>query len=168
MTRWRAVVAGFALAACSEALVFALTGRVTLVGGLAGSAVAGYLVGPDVADGAWHGLLSALSWGIVLIPALVALAVVGDGPLPFPFEYLVPWFDTAGEATTGVLLSVTLPNVAAGAVGSLSRGRDIARAKHDGDDGEEHPDEDRVGERRSDESANREERADGWLGADEA
>ena len=27
------------------------------------------------------------------------LAVVGDGPLPFPFEYLLPAFDTPGEAT---------------------------------------------------------------------
>ncbi|ELZ33351.1 hypothetical protein C474_04705 [Halogeometricum pallidum JCM 14848] len=127
MTRWRAVVAGFALAACSEALVFFLTGRVTLVGGLVGSAVAGYLVGPDPADGAWHGLLSALSWGIVLIPGLVALAVVGDGPLPFPFEYLLPFFDTPGEATTGILVSVTLPNAATGALGSLSRRRDEER-----------------------------------------
>ncbi|QIB75418.1 DUF5518 domain-containing protein [Halogeometricum borinquense] len=124
MTRWRAVVAGFALAACSEAIVFLLTGRVTLVGGLAGSAFAGYLVGPDPADGAWHGLLSALTWGIVLIPGLVALAVVGGGTLPFPFEYLAPLFDTPGEATTGVLLAVTLPNVAVGILGSLSRERD--------------------------------------------
>lgn len=127
MTQWRAVVAGFALAACSEALVFSLTGRVTLVGGLVGSAVAGYLVGSDPADGAWHGLLSALSWGIILIPGLVVLAVVGDGPLPFPFEYLVPVFDTPGEATTGILVAVTLPNAAAGALGSLSRRRDEER-----------------------------------------
>lgn len=132
MTRWRAVVAGFALAACSEALVFLLTGRVTLVGGLAGSAFAGYLVGPDAADGAWHGLLSALTWGIVLIPGLVALAVVAGGTLPFPFEYLLPWFDTPGEATTGVLLCVTLPNVAAGVLGSYSRRRD---AEGEGVDG---------------------------------
>jgi hypothetical protein len=133
MTRWRVVVAGFALAACSEAFVFLLTGRVTLVGGLAGSAFAGYLVGPDAADGAWHGLLSALTWGIVLIPGLVALAVVGGGTLPFPFEYLVPLFDTPGEATTGILLCVTLPNVAAGVLGSYSRGRDAR--EDDGADG---------------------------------
>lgn len=121
MTRWRAVLAGFALAACSEALVFALAGRVTLVGGLAGSAFAGYLVGPEPSDGAWHGLLSALAWGTLLIPGLVVLAVTGDGTLPFPYEYLAPFFTTPGAATTGVLLSVTLPNAVAGSVGSFAR-----------------------------------------------
>jgi hypothetical protein len=132
MTRWRAVLGGFALAACSEALVFLLTGRVTLVGGLAGSAFAGYLVGTDVADGAWHGLLSSLAWGILLIPGLVALAVTTDGTLPFPFEYLVPLFETPGEATTGVLLAVTLPNVAAGALGSVTRRREASEEEWSG------------------------------------
>ncbi|SFG54757.1 hypothetical protein SAMN04488063_2376 [Halopelagius inordinatus] len=130
MTRWRAVLAGFALAACSEALVFALTGRVTLVGGLAGSAFAGYLVGPEPADGAWHGLLSSLAWGTLLIPGLVALAVTGDGTLPFPYEYLAPLFTTSGAATTGILLSVTLPNAIAGAVGGVA-----SDARDDGDGG---------------------------------
>ncbi|MFB6093229.1 MAG: DUF5518 domain-containing protein [Haloquadratum sp.] len=124
MTRWRSVAAGFALAACSEALVFAATGRVTLVGGLAGSALAGYLSGGRPSDGAWHGLLTAMAWGIVLIPGLVVLSVVADAPLPFPIEYIVPLVDSAGEATGAVLLSVSLPNVAAGAVGSLTRRRD--------------------------------------------
>lgn len=130
MTRWRAVLAGFALAACSEALVFALTGRVTLVGGLAGSAFAGYLVGPEPSDGAWHGLLSALAWGTLLIPGLVVLAVTGDGTLPFPYEYLARFFTTSGAATTGILLSVTLPNALAGSVGSFVR-----RAGGDGEGG---------------------------------
>ncbi|MFC6824229.1 DUF5518 domain-containing protein [Halopelagius fulvigenes] len=121
MTRWRAVLAGFALAACSEALVFAITGRVTLVGGLAGSVFAGYVVGPESSDGAWHGLLSSLAWGTLLIPGLVVLAVTGDGTLPFPYEYLAPFFTTPGAATTGILLSVTLPNAVAGTVGSFVR-----------------------------------------------
>lgn len=124
MTRWRAVGVGFALAACSEALVFAVTGQVTLIGGLAGSALAGYAAGDDPADGAWHGLLTAMAWGIVLIPGLVALSVVTDAPLPFPVEYLLPFLDTAGEATALILLSVSLPNVAAGALGSLTRRQD--------------------------------------------
>ncbi|WP_256306256.1 DUF5518 domain-containing protein [Halobellus litoreus] len=124
MTRWRAVAGGFALAACSEALVFAATGRVTLVGGLAGSALAGYLAGDEPAEGAWHGLLTAMAWGIVLIPGLVVLSVVTDAPLPFPIEFLLPLLDTAGEATTAILLSASLPNVAAGALGSLARRRD--------------------------------------------
>jgi hypothetical protein len=128
MTRWRAVLAGFALAAASETLAFLVTGRVTLVGGLAGSAFAGYVAGPDPADGAWHGLLSSLSWGTLLIPGLVVLAVTGDGALPFPFEFLAPLFTTPGAATTGVLLSVTLPNAAAGAAGSRIRRADPGRS----------------------------------------
>jgi hypothetical protein len=124
MTRWRAVGVGFALAACSEALVFAVTGRVTLIGGLAGSALAGYVAGDEPSDGAWHGLLTAMAWGIILIPGLVALSVVTDAPLPFPIEYLLPLLDTAGEATALLLLSASLPNVAAGALGSLTRRRD--------------------------------------------
>ncbi|WP_336024700.1 DUF5518 domain-containing protein [Halobellus salinisoli] len=124
MTRWRAVAGGFALAACSEALVFAVTGRVTLVGGLAGSALAGYLAGEELADGAWHGLLTAMAWGIVLIPGLVALSVVTDAPLPFPIELILPLLDTAGEATTAILLSASLPNVVAGVLGSLTRRQD--------------------------------------------
>ena len=124
MTRWRAVGVGFALAACSEAVVFAATGRVTLIGGLAGSALAGYVTGDDPSDGAWHGLLTAMAWGIVLIPGLVVLSVVTDAPLPFPIEYLLPLMDTAGEATALILLSASLPNVAAGALGSLTRRED--------------------------------------------
>jgi hypothetical protein len=124
MTRWRSVAAGFALAACSEALVFAATGRVTLVGGLAGSALAGYLAGSRPADGAWHGLLTAMAWGIVLIPGLVAMSIITDAPLPFPIEFLLPLLNTAGEATAVILLSASLPNVAAGALGSLTRRRD--------------------------------------------
>jgi hypothetical protein len=130
MTRWRSVEAGFALAACSEALVFAMTGRVTLIGGLAGSALAGYVAGGDPSDGAWHGLLTAMAWGIVLIPGLVALSVVADAPLPFPIEFLLPFLGSAGEATALILLSVSLPNVAAGALGSLTR-RDDDRAGGD-------------------------------------
>jgi len=124
MTRWRAVGVGFALAASSEVLVFAMTGRVTLIGGLAGSALAGYVAGEDPAEGAWHGLLTAMAWGIVLLPGLVVLSVVTDAPLPFPIEFLVPLLDTAGEATALLLLSASLPNVAAGALGSLTRRQD--------------------------------------------
>ncbi|GGJ08289.1 hypothetical protein GCM10008995_17690 [Halobellus salinus] len=134
MARWRAVGAGFALAASSEALVFAMTGRVTLIGGLAGSALAGYVVGEELAEGAWHGLLTAMAWGIVLIPGLVVLSVVTDAPLPFPIEFLVPLLDTAGEATALLLLSASLPNVAAGAFGSLTRRQDDRKRSDDATD----------------------------------
>ncbi|QCC48846.1 hypothetical protein DV707_03400 [Halobellus limi] len=103
----------------------------TLVGGLAGSALAGYLAGEEPAEGAWHGLMSAMAWGIVLIPGLVALSVVTDAPLPFPIEFLLPLLDTAGEATAAILLSASLPNVAAGALGSLTRRRDDTRGRSD-------------------------------------
>ena len=124
MTRWRSIGAGVALAACSEALVFGITGRVTLIGGLAGSALAGYVAGGDPSDGAWHGLLTAMAWGIVLIPGLVVLSVATDVPLPFPIEFLLPVLDSAGEATALILLSVSLPNVVAGALGSVTRRED--------------------------------------------
>jgi hypothetical protein len=132
MTRWRAVAAGFALAACSETLVFLGTGRVTLVGGLAGSALAGYLASGRLDDGAWHGLLTAMAWGIVLIPGLVALSVIADAPLPFPIEYLLPLLNTPGEATAIILLSASLPNVAAGALGSVARREDDRTQSADG------------------------------------
>ncbi|RLM57625.1 hypothetical protein DVK02_04270 [Halobellus sp. Atlit-31R] len=99
----------------------------TLVGGLAGSALAGYLAGGDPSDGAWHGLLTAMAWGIVLIPGLVVLSVASDAPLPFPMEYLLPFLDTAGEATTMILLTASLPNVATGALGSVARRQDDHR-----------------------------------------
>ena len=121
MTRWRAVGVGFALAASSEALVFAMTGRVTLIGGLAGSALAGYVAGEDPAEGAWHGLLTALSWGIVLIPVGVLVTLTRTTGLPFPLEFVLPYTRTPGDVTTAMLLLVTLPNVLTGAAGSLVR-----------------------------------------------
>lgn len=123
MTRWRAVALGVLLALSSESLVFVATGRVTLVGGVAGSALAGYLASDEVAEGAWHGMLGALAWGTVLIPAAVVLALTAGAALPFPFEYVMPQVDTAGEATTALLLGTTLPNVVAGGVGSAVRWR---------------------------------------------
>jgi hypothetical protein len=121
MTRWRAVLAGVTLAVLAESLVFLSTGRVTLVGGVAGSALAGYLGSDVVPDGAWHGLLAALGWGTVLIPATVVIALTSGVALPFPFEYVLPTVETPGEATTALLLGATLPNVVAGALGSAVR-----------------------------------------------
>jgi hypothetical protein len=132
MTRWRSVGAGFALAACSEALVLGVTGQVTLIGGLAGSALAGYLAGTDASEGAWHGLLTAMAWGIVLIPGLVGLSVVADAPLPFPIEFVLPFLRTPGEAVAVIVLSVSLPNVAAGTLGSLTRREDDRSGPRDG------------------------------------
>ena len=121
VTHWRAVLVGVLLAALAETLVFLGTGRVTLVGGFAGSAFAGYLASDAVSDGAWHGLLTALAWGIVLIPATVVLALTRGAALPFPFEYVLPTVDSAGEATAELLLGVTLPNALAGGLGSTAR-----------------------------------------------
>jgi len=123
MTRWRAVFVGVVLACCSESLVFLATGRVTLVGGVAGSALAGYLAGDDLAEGAWHGMLGALAWGTILIPTIVVLTLTADATLPFPFEYVLPLVDSTSEATTALMLGVTLPNVVAGAAGSAVRWR---------------------------------------------
>lgn len=121
MTRWRAVLAGVTLAVLSESLVFLSTGRVTMVGGIVGSGVAGYLGSDVVPDGAWHGLLAALAWGTVLVPTTVVISLVSGVALPFPFEYVVPNLRTPGEATTALLLGATIPNVFAGGVGSALR-----------------------------------------------
>lgn len=121
VTRWRSVVTGVLLAAFAETLVFLGTGRVTLVGGVAGSAFAGYLASDTVADGAWHGLLAALAWGTVLIPATVVLALTRGGALPFPFEFVLPTIPSAGQATAALVLGATIPNVFAGGLGSTVR-----------------------------------------------
>ena len=121
MTNWRAVAVGFAVALAVETAALAATGRVTVVGGLLGSLVAGYLSGDAVPEGATHGLLSALAWGTVLLPAVVALLAVTRGPALFPLGLLSAVFETPGEVTTALVLGVTLPNAVAGGVGSALR-----------------------------------------------
>ena len=121
MTNWRAVLAGFAVALAVETAALAATGGVTVVGGLLGSVVAGYLSGEVIPDGAIHGLLSALAWGTVLLPAVVALLAVTGWPTLFPFGLLTAAFETPGEVTTALVLGVTLPNAVAGGVGSALR-----------------------------------------------
>ncbi len=121
MTRWRAVLAGFAVALVFEATALAATGRVTVVGGLAGSVVAGYLSGDVVPEGAVHGLLAALTWGTLLLPAVVVLTATTGWPSLFPYGLLTVAFETPGEVTTALLLGVTLPNTVAGGAGSALR-----------------------------------------------
>ena len=121
MTRWRAVLAGFAVALVFETAALAATGRVTVVGGLAGSVVAGYLSGDVVPEGAIHGLLSALTWGTLLLPAVVVLTAVTGWPSLFPYGLLAAAFETPGEVATALLLGVTLPNAVAGGAGSAIR-----------------------------------------------
>jgi hypothetical protein len=121
MTEWRPVLVGVSLAACTELLVFALTGQFTLVGGVTGSALAGYTVGTDPADGGWHGLMAGIVWGCVLMPVAVLLTFLNRTPILFPFQYLLPLFETPGELTTAIMLALSLPNVASGVLGSLAR-----------------------------------------------
>jgi hypothetical protein len=123
MTRWDAVLVGVVLACLAEGLVWISTGHVTVVGGLGGSAFAGYLAGDSASDGAWHGLLTALAWGTVLIPAVVVVTLSGTATLPFPFEFVLRTAKSAGEATTVLVLGVTLPNVVTGVAGSKLRRR---------------------------------------------
>lgn len=123
MTRWRAVLAGAALAMLVEAMILAGTGRITLAGGLAGSALAGYVAGPEPVDGAWHGLLAALLWGTVLVPVAVLLTLTIGETMPFPVTFVARSLSSPGALTTALVLAVTLPNVVAGALGSFSRWR---------------------------------------------
>ncbi|RDZ48068.1 hypothetical protein C5B86_03140 [Haloferax sp. Atlit-19N] len=125
MTEWRPVFVGVCLAACTESLVYAMTGQFTLVGGVTGSALAGYVVGTDPADGGWHGLMAGVVWGCLLMPVSVLLTFLERTPILFPFQHLIPMFETAGELTTAIMLALSLPNVASGVLGSLAR-RDAA------------------------------------------
>jgi hypothetical protein len=122
MARWHAVVTGLLVALTMEAIIWLVSGRLSLIGGLVGSAVAGFVASSEPTDGAWHGLLTALSWGILLIPLGILVTVSLRVGLPFPLEFVLPLLSTPGDVTTAVLLLVTLPNVLAGAVGSLVRG----------------------------------------------
>jgi hypothetical protein len=121
MARWHAVLAGLLVALTMEAIIWLISGRLSLIGGLVGSATAGYVASEEVTDGAWHGLLTALAWGIVLIPVAVLVTLTRSSGLPFPLEFVFPYARTPGDVTTAVLLLVTLPNVLTGAVGSLVR-----------------------------------------------
>ncbi|EMA06575.1 DUF5518 domain-containing protein [Haloferax denitrificans] len=121
MTEWRPVLVGVCLAACTESLVYAMTGQFTLVGGVTGSALAGYVVGTDPADGGWHGLMAGVAWGCLLMPLSVLLTFLERTPILFPFQYVIPLVETPGELTTAIMLALALPNVASGALGSLAR-----------------------------------------------
>lgn len=121
MTYWRSVFTGLLVAVVMEAIIFAISGRFSLIGGLVGSGVAGYVASDEPTDGAWHGLLTALSWGTVLMPIVVLVTLSQLTTVPFPFEYVIALFEDPGDVTTAILLLVTLPNVLTGAAGSLVR-----------------------------------------------
>jgi len=121
MTRWHAVVTGLLVALTMEVVIWLVSGRFSLIGGLVGSGVAGYVAGTDPTDGAWHGLLTALAWGIVLIPLGVLVTLTRGAGVPFPLEFVLSVLRTPGDVTTAILLLVTLPNVFTGTAGSLVR-----------------------------------------------
>ena len=121
MARWHAVLTGLLVALTMEVVIWLVSGRLSLVGGLVGSGVAGYVASTEPTDGAWHGLLTALSWGIVLIPVAVLVTIIRGTGFPFPLEFVLPVLRTPGDVTTAMVLIVTLPNVLAGATGSLVR-----------------------------------------------
>ncbi|ELZ82686.1 hypothetical protein C453_16413 [Haloferax elongans ATCC BAA-1513] len=121
MTEWRPVLGGVCLAASTEALVYAMTGQFTLVGGITGSALAGYLIGCDPADGAWHGMMAGVVWGSILMPLSILLTFLNQTPILFPFQYIMPFLETSGELTTAIMLALAMPNVVSGSLGSLAR-----------------------------------------------
>jgi hypothetical protein len=122
MARWHAVVAGVLVALAMEVVIVLVSGRLSLIGGLVGSGVAGYVASSDPTDGAWHGLLTALSWGLVLIPVGVLVTLTRGVGLPFPLEFVLPLLRTPGDVTTAMVLLVTLPNLVTGTAGSVVRG----------------------------------------------
>ncbi|MGM0590636.1 MAG: DUF5518 domain-containing protein [Halobacteriota archaeon] len=121
MTQWRAVLVGTLIAVTIEMGMWVAYGRFTLFGGMAGSAVAGFMASGELPDGAWHGLLAALAWGIVFIPGSVVLAMTNQGALPFPFELIRSALGSSGAVTTALLIGITLPNALVGALGSAAR-----------------------------------------------
>jgi hypothetical protein len=121
MARWHAVVAGLLVAFTMEAVIWLVAGRLSLVGGLVGSGIAGYVASTDPTEGAWHGLLTALSWGTILIPVGVLVTLTRGAGVPFPLEFVLSLLRTPGDVTTAILLLVTLPNVLSGVGGSLVR-----------------------------------------------
>ena len=121
MARWHAVLAGLLVAVTMEAVIWLVSGRLSLIGGLVGSTVAGYVASTEPTDGAWHGLLLALSWGIVLMPVAVLVTLTQGVSFPFPLELVLPFLRTPGDVTTAMVLLVTLPNLCFGALGSVLR-----------------------------------------------
>jgi hypothetical protein len=121
MARWHAILAGLLVAVTMEVIIWVISGRLSLIGGLVGSGLAGYVASTEPTDGAWHGLLTALSWGIVLVPLAVFVTLTRSSGLPFPLEFVLRLTRTSGDATTAVILLLTLPNLLVGAAGSVVR-----------------------------------------------
>jgi hypothetical protein len=121
MARWHAILAGLLVAVTMEVIIWVISGRLSLIGGLVGSGLAGYVASTEPTDGAWHGLLTALSWGIVLVPLAVFVTLTRSSGLPFPLEFVLRLTRTPGDATTAVILLLTLPNLLVGAAGSVVR-----------------------------------------------
>ncbi|MFC5368257.1 hypothetical protein [Salinirubrum litoreum] len=139
-SRLGAVGAGVGLALALELVVYLLSGRVSVGGGLLGSAVAGWLVTQTDATGATDrrvasdtaaGVESAVHRGAVvglLVACVVALAVVPAGVVLtlatgetrlVPFGLVIPRLGSPALIAVVVGCGVTLPNALLGAVAGV-------------------------------------------------
>jgi hypothetical protein len=137
VSRLRAVGVGVGLALAVELGVFLLFGRVSVGGGLLGSAAAGWLgagsaaVGRDAITaalrrGAVVGLSVACVVALVVVPAGVVLTLATGETRLVPFGLVVPGLGSPAAVAVVVGGGVTLPNalVGAAAAGSRLAGRD--------------------------------------------
>lgn len=103
-----------------EGTIYVGFGRLTILGGLAGSTVAGYLADGDDLTAGTLGFVVALGWAVVLLPPAVVLTLATDKVALVPFELLRPLFGSPLVIAV-VALAVTVPNVLAGVVGGRVR-----------------------------------------------
>lgn len=139
VSRLRAVGVGVGLALGVELGVFLLFGRVSVGGGLLGSAVAGGLVSGSAAverdaataalrRGAVVGLSVACLVALVVVPAGVVLTLATGETRLVPFGLVVPRLGSPAAVAVVVGCGVTLPNALVGSVaGWVARGRPARR-----------------------------------------
>lgn len=120
MIRWRVVAVGVVSALLVESIGYAVAGRLSLLGGLLGSALAGWLVGDDAARGARYGLAVGLAWGVVLAPVAIYLSLATGEVALAPYEHVTP---NLGLGANAVVLAVglTVPNALVGGLGATFR-----------------------------------------------
>ncbi|EJN58813.1 hypothetical protein HSB1_28940 [Halogranum salarium B-1] len=105
-----------------ESLVYILSGHLSLLGGLVGSALAGWLVDGGAGPSARHGFGVGVAWGVVLVPVAVYLTLATGSVALVPYDPLVPELGLAA-LFTAVGLGVTVPNALAGGLVGMLRAR---------------------------------------------
>ncbi|SFK77557.1 hypothetical protein SAMN04487950_1035 [Halogranum rubrum] len=122
MVRWRVLGVGVSVALVVETLVYILSGHLSLLGGLVGSALAGWLVDDGAGPSARYGFGVGVAWGVVLVPVAVYLTLATGSVALVPYDPLVPELGLAA-LFTAVGLGVTVPNALVGGLVGMLRAR---------------------------------------------